>query len=413
MKRIPSMMIVALVALALASCQGDPGAMGPMGPPGAAGLNDSIVVTFVGTSPVVRADGQSSFELTAHVGTRAGQNVLEFDVSFVLASGGGSISPATAKTDVLGEARTTYTSGTTGGDVVVAATIKNGPYVLSHARSFYVDPPEMSLPLLDNDFNVPLRGSWSPDGSVVLFDTEVGNSLFKVTATGGTAELVSPLRGGIWNPDGSNRIVVHDIDSVAVVDVDGNILAGPMRPVPMGLYGDIRSAGWTGDGVDIVVASNTNASIYVMDLSGFTSQYFDGPAWAFLQWPVSGTRNILVEGPDHNEKRGIYSLNVDSGGSVLLFQDPTGYWEDGPEVRGLSASFDGLNALFAMRPQTPDGWDDQHDIVEVPTTGGQVVPLFETSVNEMYPALSPDGSKLLFTSDRSGTGFNLYVLDLN
>lgn len=63
---------------------------------------------------------------------------------------------------------------------------------------------------------------------------------------------------------------------------------------------------------------------------------------------------------------------------------------------------------------SPDGntiaFDLMGDIYTMPITGGKATPVTKGLAYETHPRFSPDGNKLLFTSDRSG-GDNLWVID--
>lgn len=63
---------------------------------------------------------------------------------------------------------------------------------------------------------------------------------------------------------------------------------------------------------------------------------------------------------------------------------------------------------------SPDGntiaFDLMGDIYTIPITGGKATPVTKGFAYETHPRFSPDGNKLLFTSDRSG-GENIWVID--
>ena len=49
------------------------------------------------------------------------------------------------------------------------------------------------------------------------------------------------------------------------------------------------------------------------------------------------------------------------------------------------------------------------DLYVVPYVGGEPLEFLASPVEELYPAWSQDGKRVVFCSDRSGKGYNLYV----
>jgi Tol biopolymer transport system component len=55
-------------------------------------------------------------------------------------------------------------------------------------------------------------------------------------------------------------------------------------------------------------------------------------------------------------------------------------------------------------------FDLMGDIYTMPITGGAATPVTKGLAYETHPRFSPDGNKILFTSDRSGSD-NIWIID--
>ena len=77
-------------------------------------------------------------------------------------------------------------------------------------------------------------------------------------------------------------------------------------------------------------------------------------------------------------------------------------------------SFNTKEGTWISIDVSPDGntiaFDLMGDIYTMPVTGGKATPVTKGFAYETHPRFSPDGNKLLFTSDRSGSE-NIWVID--
>jgi Tol biopolymer transport system component len=332
-----------------------------------------------------------------------------------VASGGGTLSPTQVETDVSGEAKCTFTAGTQPGITTVAASIQRAELTFSDTQDLMVDPLAVSPALLSTDFGDPLMGSWSHDGSFVVFQTETYNDygLYKVDVGGGDPVLLGNYRGGACKPDGSERIAVlgpptggwPEDDSLYVVDYDGRVVGAGIRPSTF--YGEMRAVCWCQNGDSLLIAANTNMLYCVTDTSGITSRQFTGPVWAHTLSPVSNTPLVVIEGTGEYSG-GIYSFDLDSGQSQQLVVGG-GWYEYGPDLKGASVDSEGTTVVYSALKAIQDGYAEQHDLFTLPFEGGVSQGLISGPKEEMYPVWSPDGTKVLFSSDRTGNGYNLYI----
>jgi Tol biopolymer transport system component len=224
--------------------------------------------------------------------------------------------------------------------------------------------------------------NWSPDGGRIVFTADRGGRFqtYVMDADGGDPQLLGGGGWSIWSTDGTQIAFM--------VSLDGNseIL---VMPAP-GTRGDTSDEGevrrltrndshdwepaWSPDGSQIAFVSNRDesAEIYVMDADGsnqrrLTDNQTDewGPAWS-----PDGTQIAFMS--DHNDP------------------DPIGCRPD--------CNYDIFVLQVHEALQRPEsGWRQATDHVG----------------SDLYPAWSPDGSRLAFYSNRDGDAeiYTLSVVD--
>jgi len=206
---------------------------------------------------------------------------------------------------------------------------------------------------------------WSPDGSLVVFDADTGNSIKMIPAEGGEPILFLPdsieiEHGGLpcWSPDGTQIAFLEGSGlSVCVYDAKKGEIRSIFRqegflPMP---------GGWTPDGQCILVAlmdrETRRSTIWKVSSSGKEKKQITGHhenLYRYLALSPDGT--LLVYGVMENRQGGLYIMAAEGGPSLPL----------------------------------------------VVTEGG----------HNDGPAWSPDGTKLAFTSTRSGS-FDVWVMDVD
>ena len=201
--------------------------------------------------------------------------------------------------------------------------------------------------------------AWSPDGRFILFWTRrTGTSdLWTVNVeTGEQRQLTDDIRNdseGAWSPDG--RCVVFISDRGGQTDLWIVAAAGgPAQRVTADL--DVEAVPeWSPDGKRVVyTAAHYVASIDVMPADGGTA-------------------------------RSLTSL-------------------DGYGAGGLAVSPDGLTLLYhSNRSGSGDIWS-------VPLAGGEPKVLVGGPLDELGPYWSPDGSQVVFTSNRRGATNDVWVM---
>lgn len=188
-----------------------------------------------------------------------------------------------------------------------------------------------------------------------------------------------------------------------------------------------------------IVYSNEN-DIFVMDLA--TSQITrltDDPEWDFdAAWSPDGTQIVFRSHRDGNEE--IYIMNADGSNQTNLSRNPGADWSPVWSPDGIRIAFfserNGRSGIWVMDIKgdnaipvgTPPGVNDyptwspdsqriawnctmgrrhpsgqgDFEICVVNADGSDLTQLTDTEGDNKFPAWSPDGSKILFVSNRAG-----------
>jgi Tol biopolymer transport system component/DNA-binding winged helix-turn-helix (wHTH) protein len=306
------------------------------------------------------------------------------------------------------------------GDAIAFASDRTGSFEL-YVRALSGPATDVAL-TADGQHNV--QPAWSPDGSLVAFHSH-GRGIWVMPARGGVArQLISEGSHPAWSADGRriafqsdepsdvtpNAFGAQSGGSIQVVDVDGrNVrpLTVPGRPLGGHAY-----PVWTRDGRFVAFS------------------VFDGG-------PNNGVWRVAVETgevvPLLKGKRGHYELVFAPGDSALYVAggdpfiirvpfDPqkgstTGEREligvpGAASVRGLTMSPDGRRLGFGgltiasqlwAQPITPDG----------SARGAPRALTTDTSRRNSLPVVSPDGSRVAYTSTRGGEPPNVWMIGVN
>jgi len=267
------------------------------------------------------------------------------------------------------------------------------------------------------------RPLWSPDGTRILFETNV--DLFVVPTLGGTPRMLAhEACCAAWSPDGRQVAYVRSPrrfgaferpDSIDVTPPDG----GPSRFV--GLVFDPHSLTWSPDGRWLALVSGNDQ--FAEGVAGFGNK---GPSAVALVPAVGGalvpvtdntalnvspawtpdSRHILFVS-NREGARDVYAVRLGSSGV------PTGKpsrLTTGLNAHSISLSADGTRLAYSVYSSRANVWT-----VPIPIDGpvsvdrATRVTAGNQTVEQME--LSPDGRWLYFDSDRSGNS-DLYRMQL-
>jgi len=237
--------------------------------------------------------------------------------------------------------------------------------------------------------------------------------LYKIDVAGGDPVHLGNYRGGACKPDGSELIAVFeppsgnwpDDSKLFLMDYAGQLVGSGFRP--SAFFGQMVAVSWCQDGDSLLVTSNTNAAYCVSNIVGDVSRSFSGPIWGKTVSPVLNSPYIVVSGTGESTG-GIFSINILDGSFEQLVLGDSWYYP-GPAIAGATVNQQGTSVVFSMRKKINNDYQEHGDLYSIPYEGGLAREMLASPVEELYPAWSPDGTKVVFSSNRSGAGFNLYL----
>ncbi len=255
--------------------------------------------------------------------------------------------------------------------------------------------------------------AWSPDGRSIAFLRETGDTESELrvsTIPGGPERLITTLRaaarhGLSWSPDG-RYIVAPDVASetsravIVLVDVQ----SGEKRVLveaPAGAV-EARFPAYSPDGSSVAFETITGpwlGAAYLVPASGGTPQtlnstpgYPEGLTW------LSGSSAVIYSRSSPEARRSLWYASLDGDVREL---------EIGESASEPSISADGTRLAFSQRTS-------QYDVVRVSLTGDdqRARPFISSTRFDGNPQYSPDGTRILFSSSRSGA-VEIWVCDVD
>lgn len=274
-----------------------------------------------------------------------------------------------------------------------------------------VDNPELVLLRVGTTTRVRLTNdpgneewpAWSPDGTEIAF-IRCGTErcgIFTLPVGGGPERKIRDLRfdryyGLAWSPDGRSIVYAERPSSpepYALFDLSPNtLLTRPLTKPPRGM-GELRFA-FSPDGKTLaVIRVGESIGVYLLSLESgtetvlLTGQYewFGGIAWS-----ADGQRLILSA--NQQGVRRLWTLPVAGGGLQQV------------AIAGEDSYFPSVSTRMGRLAFVHEFRD--WDLARVVMEDGQVraSARFPSSTRlDLDPAFSPDGRKLAFVSERSGT----------
>ncbi|MBE9516956.1 MAG: PD40 domain-containing protein [Bacteroidetes bacterium] len=270
---------------------------------------------------------------------------------------------------------------------------------LFEVRRLTTDPAQEGFP------------TWSPHGDSLIYqhtdmqDTSGKNGFWKVSQDGSGAKQIFAGVGehAKWSPDG--RLVVFDADtgqSIKMIPAGGG---DPITFLPDTIQ--IRNGGlphWSPDGSKIAFIEGSSVSLCVYHMeSGKLSSIFRKEGTVPLPggWTTDGKQVLvaLMEMPER--KSTIWKISLDEKENRQI----TGHHEN--FYRHLALSPDGSLLVYAALEGRHLG------LYIMPTEGGASLPFaVSPDAHNEGPIWSPDGKKIAFNSTR-GQNADIWVMDLD
>jgi TolB protein len=257
---------------------------------------------------------------------------------------------------------------------------------------------------LSNEMHQEGFPTWSPDGKTIVFENvqpdHVG--LFKVSPEGGEPVRFTSFiaEHPKWSPDGAYLVFDAEFgDSIKIMSSHGG---RPVRLVPPSI--PVNKGGnpvWSPDSSRI--AFKSGSVVWVLEIeTGHLTKVFEAPGKLTIPscWSRDGKR-ILLWLKDRQTKESAI-VSVTPGGKVKELFAPV----EGKVYRYLDESPDGSLVVFA--------WCEGRscDLWAAPSGGGKAVQLTMHPSYDDTPSWSPDGTRIAFTSARTGK-MDIYIMDLD
>ncbi|MGE5553694.1 MAG: Ig-like domain-containing protein [Betaproteobacteria bacterium] len=369
-------------------------------------LDSALVLRF--SEPMDRASVEAALRAEPAVSfkfTWSGNNLIAAPDPAWSANRPYQVTLGTGARDVTGNqlaapVTVTFVTGST--TIPRAAFASNGDDPYGRLKIYLLNPESPGAPvLLSTGDYVDEQPAWSPDGTRLVFVS--------------------------WRGTASPHLYVTRVNAF-----------DPRPLLPISAFKDVEPK-WSPDGRRIAFTSDRvalNHNIFVVEVDPVTGQAIPGtekqvtldPNWdANAEWSPDrdGFRNLLAFSSDRGSgARLIYAVDVEDwggaigevGGRTVSLLTPGDTGADDP-----AWSPDGTKIAYTSdRDGTKDIWLMDVTVTAGPT--GRVVtasnrrrlttdPDSNWAVDEQ-PAWSPDGKRLLFVSDRSGSP-DIYQLDLD
>jgi Tol biopolymer transport system component len=287
---------------------------------------------------------------------------------------------------------------------------------------FFLMPISASgiLQVTDSGSGTDLMGSWSPDGSKIVYSTHSNYYYSRwylkiVPSTGGAPTTLYShpnwdCHSPDWSPDGT-KIALIISNSPYYGLFGGNIYTipanGSSSPVP--ICSDIAfSPRWSPDGSKIAYCKyyqqDGSYTIYVIPSTGGTPELIasseNGLQFFYPSWSPNGQKIVFQEGFDASQTT-LWVVDVTSKiknplDIPKLFNPRYPYWSRADNMIVFSAKYPG------------DDCYDDYDLFKISEWGGTPIKINGYGTSALYPASSFDSSRIAYTNN-DGDIFSMSV----
>ena len=255
---------------------------------------------------------------------------------------------------------------------------------------------------------------FSPDGSQIAFvsDRDGDYEIFVMNIDGtGVVQLThndTDDWGGFWSPDGTLIAFNRDFDGdteIFVMNADGT-------GVVQLTHNDTDDWGglWSPDGTRIAFGrylDDDNSEIFIMNADGSDPlQLTDSDYLEFsASWSPDGTR--IAFDSDRDGDFEIFVMNADGTGVVQLTHNHSLDWAPQWSPDGTRIVFESDHGGYS---DTDSSAHSPLDVMVMNADGTAVRPLTQHSAYDSGGSWSPDGTRIVFNSDRDGDS-EIFIID--
>ncbi len=267
----------------------------------------------------------------------------------------------------------------------------------------------INLSAQDCDFSKPnsRNASWSHDGSALLFDSNRSGTphIYRMDADGkNTVQLTNDATSdyyAFYSPDDRYITYMAFRDTASVVRIMNADGTNNRALTPLQVFNADPS--WSPDGKILLFYSHRdgNAELYRMDPDGSNQEritFTENLAETTPVFSPDGSKILFIGAKDGNAD--LYVMNPDGSGVQRLTDHP---YSD----RVARWAPDGKSIVFYSRPTTKmvgsstESWNQSELVVIQPDGTGRLL-LTDNTWLDQGPVISPDGTKIAYTSCKSG-----------
>jgi len=262
--------------------------------------------------------------------------------------------------------------------------------------------------------------AWSPDGKRIAYYSMKRHGIFTMPALGGLATQLTDFGSHpVWSPDGQwlafQSVSSPDLDAVpmgsSTIWIVGSQGGAPKQVTHSGYpAGSHFAPAWSPDGKTIVFINFDTASpqVWTIALSGDKLQAITKHGTGDKSWPSYAADGKSIY---YNRGGALWEtpINSDNGAPA---GEPLKVADLGSVViRNATLSASGKRIAYSASTSA----DNLVSVAISPITSEPIGPPFfitnEPGVRHVAPAFSPDGSRIAFSSQLSGSPFNIWTAD--